>query len=164
MTRRNTRYEPPEVTALLNPAFISLLLLRAATACVGETGSALPLVYAPITVAIAAYPEVRSTLSYRINTPFIVWIERVGHLRSILQSRVQEFVPIVNEGLLFALAYEVLRLDGRGIEPGDRKSASQSIRGTADMRDAQRAAVYLGRWLPRAGGAATVCALLGVRP
>lgn len=164
MTRRNTRYEPPEVAALLNPAFIALLLLRAATACAGETGSALPLIYAPIAVAISAYPEARSTLSYRINTPFIVWVERLGHLRAILQSRIQEFVPVVNEGLLFALAYELLSLNSAGIEPGARKSTSPSIRGTADMRDAQRAAVYLGRWLPRAGRPSTVCALLGVRP
>lgn len=164
MTRRNSRREPPEVAALLNPALVALLLTRAAKGHVRETGTGLPIVYAPIIVTISLYPEARELLSMNITTQFTTWIDRAAGFLTTLQSKIVNMVPIVNEGLLFALLHDVLRLDEGTLVPGGVGPTNAVNGDTTDMEQAQKSAVYLGRWLVRAGSPSTVCAMLGVSP
>jgi uncharacterized protein YodC (DUF2158 family) len=164
MTRRNSRHEPPEVSALFNPALISLLLWRAASAHTREAQHGLPYVYGPIVVTISLYPEVRRTLSRNVTTKLATWIVRIDALQPLLRSRIVDMVPLVNEGTLFGLSHNVLRLVGSEIQTGSRGPAATIRGGSSDMEDAQRSAAYLGRWFARAGSPATVCALLGITP
>jgi hypothetical protein len=154
----------PEVAALLNPAFIALLLMRAVRSYFREADSGMPFVYAPIIATISLYPAARETLSMNVTTQFTAWIDRASQIQIFLQEKIVDMVPIVNEGLLFALVHGVLRVEGGMLVPGDVGPAN-AIRGdTADMEQTQRAAAYLGRWLVRAGNPSTVCAMLGVTP
>lgn len=164
MTRQNIGSRSPEVAALLNPAFITLLLVRAVRSYFREADAGMPYVYAPIVTTISLYPAARETLSMNVSTQFAVWIDRTSQIQVFLQEKIVDMVPIVNEGLLFALAHRVLRVEEGALIPGDAGPAN-AIRGdTADMEQAQRAAAYLGRWLVRAGNPSTVCAMLGVTP
>jgi Family of unknown function (DUF6521) len=164
MTRQNMRSWSPEVAALLNPAFIALLLVRAVKGYYREADEGMPYVYVPIIATISLYPAARETLSMNVATQFTTWIDRASRIQGFLQGRIVDMVPIVNEGLLFALVHGVLRVEGGVLIPGDVGPAN-AIRGdTADMEQAQRVAAYLGRWLVRAGNPSTVCAMLGVTP
>lgn len=164
MTRRNSRHEPPEVAALFNPALIALLLARSTRSHLEETSDGLPFLYAPIIVTICLHPTVRSTLSMNIRTQFATWVQRSAGVDPPLQARIAEMVPIVNEGVLFALIHDILKVERGVLAPGTT-SPTRAVRGdTADMEDAQKAAVYLGRWIAHAGSQSTVCAMLGVRP
>jgi hypothetical protein len=164
MTRQSTRMKSPEVAALFNPAFIALLLVRSARTYHREAEESLPLIYAPIITTISLYPEARSTLSMNVTTKFAAWIDRSAHMQPSLSAKIVDMVPIVNEAILFALLHNVLLLREGGLAPGGTKLAN-TIRGdTEDAEFAQRVAAYLGRWLPRAGSPATVCAMLGVAP
>jgi Family of unknown function (DUF6521) len=164
MTRQSIRTKSPEIAALFNPALISLLLVRSARAYQNEAGESLPMVYAPIIATIALHPEARSTLSMNITTKFATWIDRSSSLQSLLRDKILDMAPTVNEGILFALLYDVLRLREGGLVPGDTRLANAIRADTDDVATAQRVAAYLGRWLPRAGSPATVCAMLGVAP
>ena len=164
MTRQNIGSRSPEVAALLNPAFIALLLVRAVRNYFREADAGMPYVYAPIVATISLYPAARETLSMNVSTQFAVWIDRASQIQIVLEEKIVDMVPIVNEGLLFALAHGVLRVEDGVLIPGDVGPAN-AIRGdTADMEQTQRAAAYLGRWLVRAGSPSTVCAMLGVTP
>lgn len=164
MTRQNIGSRSPEVAALLNPAFIALLLVRAVRGYFREADAGMPYVYAPIVATISLYPAARETLSMNVSTQFAVWIDRASQIQIFLQEKIVDMVPIVNEGLLFALAHGVLGVEDGVLIPGDVGPAN-AIRGdTTDMEQTQRAAAYLGRWLVRAGSPSTVCAMLGVTP
>lgn len=164
MTRRSNRHESPEIAALLNPALISLLLIRAARTHFREGNSGLPVVYAPIIVTVALYPDARETLSMNITTPFTTWIDRSAPILVSLQDKIVGMMPIVKEGILFALSHNVLRLERGTLVPGQVGPTNSVRAGTGDVEQAQRAAAYLGRWLVRAGSPSIVCAMLGVTP
>jgi Family of unknown function (DUF6521) len=164
MTRQNIGSRSPEVAALLNPAFIALLLVRAVRSYVREADTGMPYVYAPIIVTISLYPAARETLSMNVSTQFATWIDRVSQIQVLLEEKIVDMVPIVNEGLLFALVHKVLRVESGTLIPGDVGPANVIRGDTGDMELTQRAAAYLGRWLVRAGNPSTVCAMLGVTP
>jgi Family of unknown function (DUF6521) len=164
VTRHSMRSEPPEVAALLNPALIALLIIRAADGHDREAGAGLPFIYAPIIATLALYPDVRDTLTMNITTQFVAWIDRSSSIQIHLREKIADMVPIVNEGLIFGLASKVLRIDSGAIVRGDHGPTLGIRAETADMEEAQRAAYYLGRWLVRAGNPAGVCAMLGVAP
>ena len=164
MTRRNMRHEPPEVAALLNPALIALLIVRAARGHLQEAKSALPLVYAPIIVAISLDPAARSALSMNVATQFAVWIQRNTDIQVTLYDKITGVVPLVNEGLLFALAHGALRFEGSGLVPGNLGPTKAIQSDSFDMDTAQRSAAYIGRWFGRTGNPSIVCALLGITP
>ena len=44
------------------------------------------------------------------TTQFAAWVDRSAQLQISLQAKIVEMVPIVNEGLLFALAHNILEL------------------------------------------------------
>jgi ABC-3C biological conflict system middle component len=164
MSRQSIRTRSPEIAALFNPALITLLLVRSTRSYQNEIGESLPLVYAPIIATVSLYPEARSTLSMNVATKFATWIDRSSHLQSLLREKIVDMVPTVNEGVLFALLYNALQLREGGLAPGDVRLANSIRADTEDVATAQRVAAYLGRWLPRAGSPATVCAMLGVAP
>jgi len=164
MTRRNSRHEPPEVATLLNPALIALLLSRATRAHEVEEAAGLPYIYAPIVATIALYPEARATLSMRVTTKFVNWVTSNPELQLALQPKIAGMVSIVNEGLLFAVTNNVLRISGARLTTGANGPFKTIRSGSSDVEAAQRAAAYLGRWLAHAGAPSTVCAMLGVTP
>ncbi|SEE48132.1 three component ABC system middle component [Jiangella alba] len=164
MTRRGSRHEAPEVSSLLNPALIALVLHRGSTTHRDENGAGLPFVYAPIVSAVSLYPAARATLTMSVATQFTTWIDRNPDIQLLLQPRIAGVVPFVREGLLFALTTDVLRLDSGALIPGAH-GPTKTIRGaSSDMEAVQRTAAYMGRWLARTGNVSTVCAMLGVTP
>ncbi|MGX7681531.1 three component ABC system middle component [Jatrophihabitans sp. DSM 45814] len=164
MTRRNSRHEPPEVATLLNPALIALLLSRATNGYQGVDAAGMPYIYAPIVATIALYPDARATLSMNVTTKFTSWAMANDDMQLSLQSKIAGMVPIVNEGLLFALRHDVLKLSAARFTSGSHGPTKVVRSESSDVTAAQRAAVYLGRWLAHAGQPSTVCAILGVTP
>ncbi|WP_420898270.1 three component ABC system middle component [Cryobacterium sinapicolor] len=167
--RRPSSFESREVAALFNPAVIALVLIRSVSAghdahTNTKTVAGLPLVYAPMVAALALYPDLRATLSMTISTQFGTWLERSAAARIFMPERVRSLVPLVNEGLLFALANDVLVLQDGILVPGSAGPKKATSGKSADIVAAQKGAAYLGRWLPNCGTPAAVCARLGITP
>lgn len=72
----------------------------------------------------------------------------------------------VREALLFGAQRGLLSLDGRRLDPGDvptRKINAYLRTSSDEVRECMRQAVFVGRWLCKAGAPPTVLALLGVQ-
>jgi hypothetical protein len=143
---------------------IALLLSRATRGYQGEDAAGMPYIYAPIVATVALYPEARVTLSMNVTTKFTSWAMSNGDLQLSLQPKIAGMVPIVNEGLLFALRHDVLEISAARLTSGSRGPTKVIKSESSDVAAAQRAAAYLGRWLASAGQPSTVCAMLGVTP
>jgi hypothetical protein len=92
------------------------------------------------------------------------WIERESAARVHLNQSVPHLGPIVKSGLLFALKAQVLELvEGQMVRSTGR--IRKAIRGdTEEVIELQKASLFLGRWLSKAGDTSTIFTLLGVRP
>ncbi len=162
MSRRNSTHEPPEVAALMNPAIIALVLSRCVTAYEAEGNKPFPFVLSPIVSAISLYPEARTSLTMTVSTHFGSWIERNPSLQTSLQSRILASVPFVQEAILFALSYDVLRIDSGGLRPGTSRPTKSLQGNTPEIIEMQKVARYLGRWFWRTDSPGFICAMLGV--
>ncbi|MGW5194988.1 three component ABC system middle component [Kribbella sp. NPDC004138] len=153
-----------ETGALLNPAFIALLLRRAVEGHMEASATPMPLVLAYPVSGIALYPPAREALTNVITTNLTSWISRHPRLRAELPPRMTSLVPFVNEGLLFGLRMDIVTLGDAALMLGGCGPHKSVRGGSSEVVAAQRASKYLGRWFSQAGDPATVLALLGVRP
>jgi hypothetical protein len=72
----------------------------------------------------------------------------------------------IREALLFGVQHGLLSLDGRLLDPGNmqpRKINAYLRTSSDEVRECMRQAVFVGRWLCKAGAPPTVLALLGVQ-
>ena len=72
----------------------------------------------------------------------------------------------VREALLFGAQHQLLALDGRRIAAGEsqaKKIKTYLSASSTEVRDCMRQALFVGRWLCKAGSSPTVLALLGVQ-
>ncbi|MFI5706338.1 three component ABC system middle component [Kribbella sp. NPDC051620] len=153
-----------ETAALLNPAFIALVLRRAVEGHLEASAAPMPLVLAYPISGIALYPRARDALTNVITTNVTSWISRNPRLRAELPPRMASLVPFVNEGLLFGLRADIVILSDATLTLGGHGPHKSARGDSAEVVVTQRAARYLGRWFSQAGSPATVLALLGVRP
>lgn len=164
MTRRNSRHEPKEVAYLLNPAFVSLVLAKAVTSYEKEKPAGMPFIYAPVVSTISLYPMARSSLTMNTRTKFAVWIDRNPQIQIALAPRMAGMMAIVNEAILFGLHYKILEFNEGNLRIGSEKADRKIESASADIKEIEKSASYLGRWLAGMNSPATVCAMLGVTP
>jgi hypothetical protein len=143
---------------------MALLLRRAVEGHLEEAKTPMPLVLAYPIAGIALYPPARDALTNLITSNLVAWTTRNPRLRGELPMRMISLVPFVNEGLLFGLSVGVVVLSDATLTLGSVGPTKALGGESSEVVTAQRAAKYLGRWLPRAGSPAIVLALLGVRP
>ena len=86
--------------------------------------------------------------------------------RSAVAKGVVVLRDTVREALLFGAQHGMLLLDGRRLDPRDieTKKINAYLNASSDeVRECMRQAVFVGRWLCKAGAPPTVLALLGVQ-
>lgn len=156
---------PREDAALFNPGFVSVLLARSAIGHSQEVARPIPIPIAFVAVSVALHRWSRESLPNSIRTNFVRWLDEHPDATTTLPIRAAAFAPVASEGLLFGLAHGLFEItNGATIAVPAHASLGGMTRGTAETQATQRAAVFLGRWLGKAGSPATVLSLLGVRP
>lgn len=154
-----------ESAALLNPAFIALLVHRAAGEYVKAGGGAMPFLLPYLAVPASLHPEVRDRLTYLKTSNLISWVEENADLRIAIRQASIGLAPYVSEGLSFGLAYKTLQISQGALEPGPVEPIkSLTTSKTLEVRACQRAAAYMGRWFAASGSVSQICTALGVRP
>lgn len=152
-----------EEQALLNPAFIALLLERAVDGYRVEAASGLPFPYGFLIVPLVLHPESRRKLPQVVRTSLAAWLPQHPLEREMLADRIRGLREYVREGLLWGLQVGLFRLESAalvaGVPPKARSFASNS-----DFDDCLKKARFLGRWFGRSGPVPTVLAMWGVRP
>jgi hypothetical protein len=164
------RDRPAEVANLLNPAFVAVVIARAAAGYQDEAGRAMPFGLAFVAVPLVLHRGTRERLPRDARTRMTSWLLQMPEVRVGFADRARDVSPFVREALSFALAARGVRItpDG-GIEVGTGVSVLRLVPADdpgalTDANDCLRRATFVGKWLARAGSPSTVFALWGIRP
>jgi hypothetical protein len=154
---------PREREALFNPAFIALVLSRAAAGHQKRTDRAMPLSLCFITVPIALHGPTRGALPRKVTTKPGAWLDDHPLLRAGFSRRARAAAPHVRAGLREGLRAGILEIAGENIvgrPPRRRPGVALSEESEEILKRAQ----FAGGWLGLAGSPSGVFALWGVRP
>ncbi|MGW0358533.1 three component ABC system middle component [Nocardia nova] len=154
-----------EERALYNPAFTALIACRAVQGHEFQYRQPCPVPVAVISAVMALQPAVRRPMPKTLNSGLTRWLEENKAVKVAMTQNATAVATVVRPGLLLALHRDALRLGEEGrltVTPG---RFTKTITGATDEIQAiQKAAYFLGRWLPSTGSLSTVMSLLGVRP
>ncbi len=158
---------PSEEQSLLNPAFCANLLWHAARGYALEESGALSFEESFLVLPIVLHRETREGLPHSTRTSLTVWLDQNPLARGRVESRARQLVSFTKEALTFGCIHGFLRLEGGRLHADNtfRAVVAQVLMGSSDeVRDCARRAGFVGKWFAQTGSAATVFALMGVRP
>lgn len=157
---------------LLNPAFCAVAVWHLArgyateATMLGTGQQALPFELAFVGASLVLRGQTREQLPRTITSSLATWVHDHPLERSAVAKGVVILRQVVREALLFGAQHQLLALDGRRIAAGElqaKKIKTYLSASSTEVRDCMRQAVFVGRWLCKAGAAPTVLALLGVQ-
>lgn len=156
----------PEEAALLNPALVAVILVRAAEGYYSEVGSGLPFALTFLVPPVVLVRPTRERLPRQTRTSLPAWLEENPDVRLRFADTAAAMAPVVREGFVFGCTHGVLGLDGGVVVAGKlKRGASSVLQSTTDeVQDVIARSTFLGRWYALAGTPETVMALWGVRP
>lgn len=154
---------------LFNPAFVALVLARAAKGAAevsGARGLEFPLAF--VAVPLVLHPASREALPHNTtSTSLVTWAQGGGSQVLLdLPARASAMVEPTRAGIDFGLRHQALEIQGDVIVPMGNV-ANRNLRGavtTDDANDCLAKAVKVGRFFGKAGPAAFVYSTLGLRP
>jgi hypothetical protein len=149
---------------LHNPAFAGLLVARAVQGYERENGPGCHVLLAVLGPVMTLTAPVRAVLPKSVSATAINWIQRESAARVHLRQAAPFLGPLVKEGLLLSLQAGLLVLDERHLVRSTQRVPTKITGDTPEVVQIQRASLFLGRWLSRAGDIPTIFTLLGVRP
>ena len=157
----------PEERGLLNPGFCALLLYKAAQGHAADSDAGLSFETSFLVLAIVLDRATRELLPRAFTTSLAVWLEENALARSRIADRSRTLTPFTKEALTFAGLHGLLLLKAGIIRPNLdwKKKVTATINASSDeVRTCAKRAEFVGRWFSKTGSAATVMALIGVRP
>ncbi|MCC9597989.1 MULTISPECIES: three component ABC system middle component [unclassified Rubrivivax] len=157
---------------LLNPAFCAVAMWHLARGYATEAATlrtgqvALPFELSFVGASFVLRGQTREQLPHTITSSLATWVHDHPLERSAVAKGVVVLRQTVREALLFGAQHQLLVVDGRWIAAGEsqtRKITTYLSASSTEVRDCMRQAVFVGRWLCKAGAPPTVLALLGVQ-
>jgi hypothetical protein len=157
------RPRPAERDALLNPAFLALVLARAARGHHQRTERPMALSLCFIVAPIVLHGPTRAALPRKITARFGGWLDAKPLLRAGLAARAQATAPAVRAGLREGLRADVLTLAGDEIAgKPPRRQAALTL--SDEVEDIFKRAEFVGGWLGLAGSPEAIYAMWRVKP
>ncbi len=156
-----------EEQVLLNPGFCANIIWHAARGYEGEGGGALTFEESFLVLPFVLHRETREGLPRTTRTSLAVWLDENPLARSRVTSRARLLIPFTKEALTFGGVHGFIRLEkGRlHAEATWKKVVDRVLKETSsEVRSCVKRANFLGKWFAQAGSAATIFALIGVRP
>lgn len=157
---------------LLNPAFCAIAVwhlargYHAESTALTATSTGLPLELTFVGASFVLRGQTRDQLPRMTTTSLATWVQDHPLERSAVAKGVVVLRDILREALIFGAQRGLLSLDGRRLDPRDvqTKMINAYLRTSSDeVRECMRQAMFVGRWLCKAGAPPTVLALLGVQ-
>lgn len=167
MTAWNERSR--EERTLLNPGYCANLLWHAARGHASFAGASLALEEAFLILPLMLDRRTREALPRNTRSSLATWLEGDALVRGRIASRAHLLADFTREALLFGGVHGLLSITRGQVVGTDTdawgKAIRKSLRGSSDeVRETAKKAEFVGRWFAHAGPAATVLALIGVRP
>lgn len=156
-----------EERALLNPGFCANLLWQAASRYASDGEGALSFEESFLVLPFVLHRETREALPRSSRTSLAVWLDENPLARGRVASRARLLVPFTKEALMFGGVHGLIRLDGGRLqaEATWQRAVNRTLTGSSDeVKGCAKRAAFIGKWFAHAGSAATVLALIGVRP
>jgi hypothetical protein len=156
-----------EERTLLNPGYCANLLWHATRGHASFNGSHLAFEETFLVLPLVLDRGIREALPRDARTSLATWLEIDPLARGRIASRAQLLSKFTREALLFGGVYGLLSIShGRVIGADDRQRVVRESlrRASNEVRETAKKAEFVGRWFAHAGTAATVLALIGVRP
>jgi len=144
--------------AYLNPALTGALVVGAASAYESRRGP-MPFALAFLVAPLVLHKPTRESLPSSTRTHLSTWISRDQLFRVTFPLRAESLVPVVNEGIRYAI-----RTGDLTLQRGELVGRALSDPEGEPARSMMQAARLVGRWLAKNDQPSTTFALLGVRP
>lgn len=156
---------PVEELALFNPAFLALLVRRAADEHEQRSGGrGLPTMLAYIVVPLVLHGPTRRTLPSNVTAQMGEWIRAHPEAAAGLGQRAQALRPLVSAGLRLGLAQGLLSTEAGALRANTLRRRPRRMARTVEVDECIEKAGFLGRWLSEQPDALTTMALWGLRP
>jgi hypothetical protein len=156
-----------EERVLLNPGFCATLLWHAARGYASNGDGALSFEETFLVLPFVLHRDTREAIPHSGRTSLAVWLDDNPLVRGRVTSRARLLVPFTKEALTFGGVHGLIRLEGgRLLGEGTRRRAiNRTLAESSDeVKGCARRATFIGKWFSKTGSAATVLALIGVRP
>lgn len=156
-----------EERTLLNPAFCALLLWQAIRGHQSVGNNALSFEEGFLVLPIVLHRKTRETLPRDTRTSLPVWLDANPLARGQIVSRAQLLVPFTKHAVVFGGTHGFISLANGQFytNQGWKASVNQSLKKSSEeVRLCAKRAEFTGKWFAKTGDAATVLALIGVRP
>jgi hypothetical protein len=157
---------------LLNPAFCAVAVWHLAhgyateATTLGTGHVTLPFELAFVGASLVLRGQTREQLPRTITSSLATWVHNHPLERSAVAKGVVVLRQPVREALLFGAQHKLLVVDGRWISTDESQAKKIKIylgASSPEVKNCMRQAVFVGRWLCKAGAPPTVLALLGVQ-
>jgi hypothetical protein len=163
--RMGTVSSAREEIALLNPAFVALVLHQATMGFTKTAGWAMPFPHAFIVTPLVLYSSVRTLLPSRIDSSLPVWLQKHPRVALRFPEIAAATVGVTRSGVLLGLRHNVVRIEGDGLEAFVLNyNVKTGAILSSEASEILSRAYYVGRWLAVSGSTETIMALFGVRP
>lgn len=152
-----------ERDALLNPAFVALVVAHAAYGHKNRTGSPMPVSLCFLVAPIVLHGPTRQALPRRVTAKPGGWLDDHPLLRAGFAMRARAVAPAVRAGLREGLRAGALELDGESIV-GHPPRRRPEVALSAEVEEILKRAEFTGGWLGLAGPPVGTFAMWRVRP
>lgn len=156
----------PEEAALLNPAFLGLLLVHGVQGYEQETGNGMPFPLIFLVPPVVLIDGTRKALPRRKDSSLAAWLQAHPEVRLRFAEIAESLVPVVRESLVFAASHGALVVEQDVVRSSrlPRGARAMIAANTRDVQEVLRKARFVGKWYANAGTLETIMSLWGVRP
>lgn len=155
---------PFEIRNLFNPAFCSVLLLRALQGFEENKDSGMPFSLSLLVLPICLHKDFREILANNSRTYFLKLISNNPHVQIGFAKRTENLLPYTFEGLGYAMHLSSINVTDNGhlrlLDKGIRKK----VDGTLESIECQRVARIVGKAFAKISDRVTIYTSLGIRP
>lgn len=157
---------PPEIAALLNPAFCGFLLSTSLDEYTKNTSGGAPYAFPFVVLPLVLHKPTRQILPRSSRTAFSAWITNANTaiVKVGFAERAKNMTPYVKEALAFTMQNNSIYITESGRLKTTNSLPKSFPNATQEVNECVRASVLCGKWFSMIGDFKTAMALLGVKP
>lgn len=157
---------PPEIAALLNPAFCEFLISAGLDAYMQNVKEGAPYAFPFVMLPLVLHKPTRQAFPRSSRTAFSTWVTNADTAIAKVgfAERAKNIAPYVKEALVFAMQHNSIYVTDSGRLKISNPPLKSFPNATQEVNECVRAALMCGKWFSMVGDFKTVMALLGVKP
>ncbi|WP_158717882.1 three component ABC system middle component [Streptomyces sp. NRRL F-2664] len=159
------QFSSQEEAALFNPAFLAVVIRKAAESYESEVGVQMPISLAFLVVPAAMSKQIRDTFPVIKTTSLLVWIEAHERECLILQKNAPALAPAVRRALILGSQMKLFEFPGSRIQANPARGIRSLVslsQGSSEVKEVLKVAERLGKSFARSGDVASIFSIWGV--